>query len=130
MVVWGEAWAVGGLPTAEGAAPVTSAPAGPTTEDGRLEILNGDSTVRVCIGLKTPVYATADGQIKTVTFGNKPVAEIDYLPAAGNWMQPDFDDMAWGRERLPLEIPRPWPRDISSAFGPGSGWTTPLKPRT
>ena len=83
------------LAAAETRASAAGVPAATTLPDGRLEVLDRDSYVRFVIGLKTPVYATADGQIKTVTFGDKPVAEIDYVPAPATWVQPEFEDSAW-----------------------------------
>ncbi len=56
----------------------SSAPAGPN----RLEVLNGDSYLRVRIGWKTPAIASADGKLSSPAEGKeaRPVRQVETAP--------------------------------------------------
>ena len=79
-----------------------AAPAGPT----RLEVLNGDSYLRVHMGWKTPVIIGADGRLSSPTEGKeaRPVRQVETAPPPAGWMKPDFDDRLWAREHAPLRV--------------------------
>lgn len=76
-------------------------------QGSRLEVLNSNSFVRFCVGLKTPEYAAADGSRKIPTVGRdqKPLDTFE-IPLPAGWQQPGFDDSNWFRARLPWEPPR------------------------
>ncbi|MDD4889107.1 MAG: hypothetical protein PHU85_04195 [Phycisphaerae bacterium] len=105
---------IGGALVIGAAAGMPAVAAGPASAPdaasaGRLEILNAASHARISVGVKTPVYAAADGQVKPIPLAGPtmPFADFELVPDGAGWMQPDFDDSNWYRDRLPYE---PWAR--------------------
>ncbi len=89
-------------------AAASPAPAGEAgaAAPARLEVLEGDSYLRVHMGWKTPAIIGADGKLSAPTQGkeNQPVRQFETAPLPAGWTQSGFDDRLWARQHAPLRI--------------------------
>lgn len=73
-----------------------------------MAVLNNDSYLRAFLVFKTPVFVTADGQVKVALDPTskepKPLADFQSPLPPQDWVKPEFDDSAWDRTRAPVEV--------------------------
>jgi hypothetical protein len=81
-----------------------------TPANGRLQLLDSGTRVRFSVGLKTPLYAAADGALKVPQVGKRdkrrPLPDFEVPAAPPAWREPGFDDSGWSRLSLPWEQKR------------------------
>ena len=89
-------------------APPAGAGESPAPAASGTVILGNESYLRGYLTFKTPVYATKEGKIEVclVPDAKTPTPLPDYQspPPPADWTKPEFDDSAWDRQHVPVEI--------------------------
>ena len=84
-----------------------AAPA-PGVSAGGVTVLCNDSYLRGYMAFRTPVQMSKDGQLKVclepVGKNPKPLPTFQSPLPPADWMQADFDDSSWERQRAPVEL--------------------------